>query len=506
VAVRLKNLDLAESRWDGHVDTVSGLGYGEWTMIFKNTSAQAKEARCQVRLPRDGRVSRLTLWVNGEAREAAFSTVSKVKAAYRSVAVVQRRDPVLVNVVGPDTVMVQCFPVPAHGEMKIRLGVTAPIHDNNFELPYIIERNFGTLPKLAHAVWLQGNSKFDLRSSKQVHSSQPDGGGFSMPVTLDGAVTMSPDLTILTARDPRGNPVVCCEDRFAAPEERFLIREPITLSHPGAEKLIVVIDGSVSLGTCKEGLIRALGKTGETNLHLLLADDRAEKIDLKQLDAYHFTGGRDNEPALREGIRLAKEHRWPVVWVHGPQAVGLTQSEALTQLLERGTAKPIIYQVEVGSGPNRLAESIYRTGCLRRGPSLDENIDLLGDFLRKLRMTHEEPAWNWKRAAATPVEAVKVWDQLARYWAGSAVEDPRVVMTDADRANLAARYQLVTPFSGAVVLETDQQYKDHGLTPADGDATPQIPNVPEPSVWLMWVISASAALLRRTRGRAGDWS
>ena len=72
VAVRLKHLDLAESRFDGHVDSVSRIGYGEWTMVFKNGSAVSKEARCQVRLPRDGRVSRLTLWVNGEPREAAF--------------------------------------------------------------------------------------------------------------------------------------------------------------------------------------------------------------------------------------------------------------------------------------------------------------------------------------------------------------------------------------------------------------------------------------------------
>ena len=71
VAVRLKDLDLAESRFDGHVDGLSQLGYGEWTMVFKNGASQAKEARCQVRLPRGGRVSRLTLWVNGEPRGAA---------------------------------------------------------------------------------------------------------------------------------------------------------------------------------------------------------------------------------------------------------------------------------------------------------------------------------------------------------------------------------------------------------------------------------------------------
>ena len=54
-----------------------------------------------------------------------------------------------------------------------------------------------------------------------------------------------------------------------------------------------------------------------------------------------------------------------------------------------------------------------------------------------------------------------------------------VAAVAAARAELAARYQLVTPFSGAVVLETQQQYADHGLTPADGDATPKVPSVPE---------------------------
>jgi hypothetical protein len=41
--------------------------------------------------------------------------------------------------------------------------------------------------------------------------------------------------------------------------------------------------------------------------------------------------------------------------------------------------------------------------------------------------------------------------------------------------------------------------KDHGLTPADGDATPQIPSVPEPSSSLLVMLAAAAALLRRKR-------
>lgn len=37
VAIRLKSLDLAQSRLDGHYDSASGLGYGEWSMVFRRT-------------------------------------------------------------------------------------------------------------------------------------------------------------------------------------------------------------------------------------------------------------------------------------------------------------------------------------------------------------------------------------------------------------------------------------------------------------------------------------
>ena len=382
VAVRLKSLDLAESRFDGHVDGVSRIAYGEWTMVFKNTSSNAQEARCQVRLPRDGRVSRLTLWVNGEPREAAFSTVSKVKAAYKAMAVVQRRDPVLVNVVGPDTVMVQCFPVPAHGEMKIRFGVTAPLDGGRWEMPRIVERNFGTLSTLEHAVWLQGDRGFQLTGTGKTLAAHRDGEGHSLPATLAGGAVMDAGIAVQTDPLPAEPAVVWCEDRFAKPAERFLIREPVTVTRPGSNKVVVVIDGSSSLAASKNWLTQALGDAADDDLLLVLADDHARRVGLPELKGYRFTGGRDNEPALREGIRLAKETGAPVVWIHGPQAVGLSQSEAIGQLLERGTVKPVIYEVEAVTGPNRLAEAIYRSGSLQRGPALLEPRKNLAQFLK----------------------------------------------------------------------------------------------------------------------------
>ena len=500
VAVRLKNLDLGESRFDGHVDAASRIGYGEWTMVFENSSSQPKEARCQVKLPAGGRVSRLTLWVNGEPREAAFSSISKVKAAYKAVAVVQRRDPVLVNVVGPDTIMVQCFPVPAHGQMKIRFGVSAPLEGGRWELPHVVERNFGLAENLENAVWLQGNCEFSLSGAGRSQDSIPDGTGRSISATLESGCLMSPGTALVAKSLPETPPVVWCEDRFASPGERFLIREPATATRPAAGKVVLIIDGSAALEEAREWIVRSIGKQPGDGLTLILADDHARRVTLKELEAYAFSGGRDNEPALREGIRLARESGAPVVWVHGPQAVGLSQSEALLQQIERGTARPVIYEIDAIAGPNRLAEAIYRTGCIKRGPLLLAPEQDFSQFLNNLRTGHQEAAWTWKRAATSEnLPGSKVWDNLARLWAVSAAEAPGSALTDAARAELAARYQLVTLFSGAVVLETQQQYAEHGLTPADGSATPSVPNVPEPSTSLLVMLATAAAILRRKR-------
>jgi hypothetical protein len=197
---------------------------------------------------------------------------------------------------------------------------------------------------------------------------------------------------------------------------------------------------------------------------------------------------------------MARASGGPVIWIRGPQAAGLSQSEALIQLLERGSERPVIYEVEAAAGPNRLAEAVYRTGCLRRVPGTDDPAADLAVFVRNLRSQRREISWKWTRCGSSENLAGRnVWDQLARFWASSTVEDPALAMTDPARAELAARYQTVTPFSGAVVLETRQQYEEHGLTPADGDATPKIPNVPEPSTSLLFLLAATAAFLRRKR-------
>jgi hypothetical protein len=65
----------------------------------------------------------------------------------------------------------------------------------------------------------------------------------------------------------------------------------------------------------------------------------------------------------------------------------------------------------------------------------------------------------------------------------------------------AVAYQLVTPISGAVVLEAQKQYQEAGLAPVSSDT---VPSVPEPEIWMLialLVALAGIVLARQCRRR-----
>jgi len=68
-----------------------------------------------------------------------------------------------------------------------------------------------------------------------------------------------------------------------------------------------------------------------------------------------------------------------------------------------------------------------------------------------------------------------------------------------EAVRLAAAYHLVTPRTGAVVLETAQQFQQAGLTPA---APGQVPTIPEPETWaligVLFVVFLIAAWRKRS--------
>src|SRR5262249_5214159 len=139
-------LSLSRSQITGNIDATSLSSAIDWTLTLHNATPTLQEARTEVELPKGAVVSRVTLWVNGHPRERAFAPTAQTKRAYQSV-VSRRRDPLLVTMSAADRLLVQCFPVPDGGDIKIRLGFKIPLETSDsrncsLNLPKLLESNF----------------------------------------------------------------------------------------------------------------------------------------------------------------------------------------------------------------------------------------------------------------------------------------------------------------------------------------------------------------------------
>src|SRR6185369_16264145 len=244
---KLAGLSLASSKLDGSVDADGGVGYIEWTLIFRNDSNMQREARAEVQLPPGGVVSRLTLWVNGEEREAAFAGRGQVREAYQKVAIQQRRDPVLVTTAGRDRVLVQCFPVPPdQGEMKIRLGVTLPLvlEDETHAkllMPHFVSKNFSIPDEVEHTISVQGKTAMWPMNYAWLTNRQDD--VFSVAGTIsDNELADNRSTIALNRHDVKE---VWARDPF---NPGFAINQSVTEHTPAhVRRIVVVIDTSATM-------------------------------------------------------------------------------------------------------------------------------------------------------------------------------------------------------------------------------------------------------------------
>ena len=151
----------------------------------------------------------------------------------------------------------------------------------------------------------------------------------------------------------------------------------------------------------------------------------------------------------------------------------------------------MLYAVE--PGPNELlpdapwawsARSLPQTGALRA--------DLSGVLARVSGQTQSLVVRRTQGQATDGI--AKGSEHIVRLWARDRVLELMRTNPAHNRAAavaLATQYHLVTPVSGAVVLETKQQYDESRLTPVS-QAT--VPTVPEPHEWALALIACAALL------------
>ncbi len=152
-------------------------------------------------------------------------------------------------------------------------------------------------------------------------------------------------------------------------------------------------------------------------------------------------------------------------------------------------------------GPNRVLDALdgcpWATVAARRGTlAADLRALLAGGAPRGATLV---PRRERVPAGTRRDGAEKTSAHLVRLWAREeAARRGAAAPGGGGPADLAVRYRLVTPWSGAVVLETAQQYEEAGLTPG---SLQEVPTIPEPSSVVLLLVTALLALGARSRSR-----
>jgi Vault protein inter-alpha-trypsin domain len=516
VGRRVAGLTLASSRIEGSIQAEDAIANLEWTMEFANASERQQEARLTLELPPGGVASRATLWVSGEPREASFGSRAATRAAYEKVVKRERRDPLLVTTSGADRLLVQAFPIEPGKSLKLRIGMTAPMKFTTdgrptLVLPAIVDRNFVIDGQVKHLLWV--DSATEIRASLDAIAVKP---------AINGVVQIRG--TLSDEQLVRGRPRLSA----AAPSvsKTSFARLPESLSNvlpsehgayvtqaiaqevvPAPRPLVLVVDGSEGARTIAIALQAVIEKLpSHAVVGLIIAADPATRIEplpataehkqrlLQALQATQFRGGHDNALALTNALEwFGEDPKSTLVWIHGAQPVVFANSSAhLQQLLERSRSLPRLVMYQASAGPNKILSDHHWFGNAEAFAASKDGEGDLEEMLASLYAS--APRWTIRRTVSDKKHEVGASDgAIARLWAANRVREliaQRAPKRD-EALKLAMGLRLVTPVSGAVVLETDVEYKAQGLPVPDPDGH----QVPEPSLILLLAIGGLLLLV-----------
>lgn len=382
--------------------------------------------------------------------------------------------------------------------MRLRIGITAPFAvapDGRRTLapPAIVERNFDLAQGLRHAVWVEGPvpARTDL----------------SDPALLAGRYRLA--LPPVTAPSVALGRATAWGKAPALAVEQRIVRAAAPIG-----PLMLVVDASADVALAGQALSAALDAVPPGRpVGLAVAGERiafvapqpwssAQAARIRAVLAdIRYRGGQDGRAALAVALHAVPRADATLLWVHGAQPVRFAAFEpALEQALERLPARPqlVRYQAVPGRALVPGSSAWFDTARLP-SPSGDVVADL-----RKLLadIAGASPRWTVIRR---PHDAAGIVGspQLVRLWAArelASAGDRRDATRTLDVA-LAHRLNIVTPVSGAVVLETDRDYRANDLSLPDPDA---VPTVPEPETWALLILTAVAgAWMLRQRQRVG---
>jgi len=429
------------------------------------------------------------------------------------VAIRQQRDPVLVTTAGRDRILVQCFPVQrSGGEMKIRFGISLPLpleEPNRAQLllPYFSDRNFRIADDVYHDVKVKSKTRlwpFD----ETVKTSREGEDSILLGSIRDEDLSQAHSAILVDRSDVNE---MWSKDPF---DKRFIVQQKIEEHTPThLQRLVLVVDTSETMFKWRgpiQSAIESLPKDLDVRLVLPDADNMDGDIAFKNLadgpseirsalnNAY-FAGGADSMPALLKAwdLAAAKPGNNVIVWIHDPQRLLIRSPEELKQRWNKRPYGPTLYSVQATRGADEIEKAldgIDEVKSVARTGELDQDLRYLFLRLTGRMKTYEFVRSSKKLETPRTSEAIETSDHLARLWANDEVGRilaPRDASLEDKAILLAAQYQLVTPVTGAVVLENAQQYRANDLKPVDAGT---VPTIPEPEMIVLFIVAGAFML------------
>ncbi len=552
VASREHGLTLAKSDLVGALRPASETAYQEWTLVFRNATARATEARFHALLPEGGFISKASLWLNGQESPAAFGGKGKTREAYSeivrsSVSLQYPRDPLLITASTPERVLVQCFPVPAGGEIKIRLGCTSPLRWGgggrptlSLAAPLVVDRNFEWSPQLISTYRYVGSwpesLKLDPRDGWRLTRDDP---------TPDGTVRH-----ILSAETPPSDGQTTRWVRWSAerppgtkspvPGGRRLWDPTQTVSRAGID-FLVVLDTSESLRPAlteddARRLGAALAAYPDSRVRCLLQRDwngsdspgpswsepwvstvNAQDVLVRAFQ-HRDRGGLNPIGPLTRALDLASENPRPtaILWLHGAHPEGIFDTAGLESALRLAPRRVTLTALACVTGPNDVIGSLSSTGrarSLQRGmfPDPFGELVLVAASQPDAGQTRPVPAeltpLGGSEPAISGLYLPNSIDRKKNDW-GRLTAGSRIVsawrhgvteeFSDSKQwIRLGVEQRVVTPLTGAVVLESKKDYDQYSLS--NSVASTDLPSVPEPGTLGLLALAGGAHWVARRR-------
>ncbi len=276
----------------------------------------------------------------------------------------------------------------------------------------------------------------------------------SAELNLDGRVSIARlPATICFARDSKVLTAWAPLHREGFAVERLQ-------SRPAPERIALVVDTSAGMRGHAGEVDEAIEALQPDRIFYATDDGWSEKLP-------DYAGGRDNLPALKQAL----EGYSTVIWLHARQPYAGPQLTNVQALLKGGRD---LIEASLEPGGDAVLQELQLPAVrpLARRATLAQDVVALRQPRLEFELRREERIPKGHAAS----------DHLARLWAL--------------QAGKALEYKLVTPETGAVVLETMQQYAQNDLIPATPD---EVPSVPEPGTMALVAVALAAAGVARKR-------